>query len=191
MEAGKSIGSFRGNPQKGPPSSCSADAAMKQPQAADAETQKCRSLVCDSTGIIIAEMVYRCMICNSVTDSITEAKAHYQLNHMEEDEEPEEDFKSSPSEGMRYQSSFLKQSPTVGVGRATADSRQSSPASSLRNALVPDVTLYEDNSPLPLKFSNNNNNLMHNHNHNNNNNVLSYKGSHASEFITFAVSLHV
>ena len=176
MESGtKGAINYKMNHQKGP---TGGDGTKTE-----SDSQKCRSLVCDSTGIIIAEMVYRCMICNSVTDSITEAKAHYQMNHMEEDEEQEEDYKFSPSESMRYQSPYnqQQQQQSAASGRSAADhqNRQSS-SSSFRNPLVPDVSLYEDNSPLPLKFgnnNNNNNNLMHNHN----NNVLSYKGNHSGE----------
>jgi hypothetical protein len=182
---GSAISFNKMNHQKG--SSTAADVLMTKTES---DSQKCRSLVCDSTGIIIAEMVYRCMICNSVTDSITEAKAHYQTTHMEEDEEQDEDYKFSPSESMRYTSPYNQQQqsqPSSSAGRNTADhlSRQSS--SSFRNPLVPDVSLYEENSALPLKFgnnnnssiSNNNNNLMHNHN----NNVL-YKGNHSGECLT-------
>lgn len=42
----------------------------------------CRSLVCDSNGIIIAEMVFRCMICAHVSDAISTARQHYQAIHM-------------------------------------------------------------------------------------------------------------
>lgn len=42
----------------------------------------CRSLVCDSSGIIIAEMVFRCMICAHVSDAISSAHEHYELSHM-------------------------------------------------------------------------------------------------------------
>ena len=49
------------------------------------ERDGCRSLVCDANGIIIAEMVYRCMICSAVLDSISEAKIHYHNNHIDSD----------------------------------------------------------------------------------------------------------
>lgn len=42
----------------------------------------CRSLVCDSNGIIIAEMVFRCMICAHISDAISTARLHYQSVHM-------------------------------------------------------------------------------------------------------------
>ena len=42
----------------------------------------CRSLICDSNGIIIAEMVYRCMVCANISDSIADAQRHYQLKHI-------------------------------------------------------------------------------------------------------------
>lgn len=181
MDSGtKGALNYKMNHQKG--STSSGDGARTE-----TDSQKCRSLVCDSTGIIIAEMVYRCMICNSVTDSITEAKAHYQISHMEEDEEQEEDYKLSPSESMRYQSPYnsnqhqhhQQQQQSAHNSRPAVD-HQNRQSSSFRNPLVPDVSLYEDNTPLPLKFGNNNNNNLI-PNHNNNNNVLSFKGNHSSK----------
>lgn len=84
------------------------------------------------------------MICYYVTDSITEAKDHYTMVHMQEDEEEEDEgsnnnhaVPSPPAESMRFASG-------------------SSPASGRllqRNPLIPDISLYEDNSGLPLKFS--------------------------------------
>lgn len=50
------------------------------------ERDGCRSLICDANGIIIAEMVYRCMICSSVLDSIGDAKLHYHKNHISDDD---------------------------------------------------------------------------------------------------------
>lgn len=44
----------------------------------------CRSLICDSNGIIIAETAYRCMICSQTNDSIAEVKEHYYKNHSNE-----------------------------------------------------------------------------------------------------------
>ena len=46
------------------------------------DREGCRSLICDSNGIIVAEMVYRCMICANVADSIAEAQKHYQVKHI-------------------------------------------------------------------------------------------------------------
>jgi len=46
------------------------------------EREGCRSLICDSSGIIIAEMVYRCMVCSNISDSITDAQRHYQMKHI-------------------------------------------------------------------------------------------------------------
>lgn len=43
----------------------------------------CRSLVCDANGIIIAEMVHRCMICAHISESINDARKHYQEVHFE------------------------------------------------------------------------------------------------------------
>lgn len=44
-------------------------------------TLGCRNLLCDSSGVIIAETVYRCLICRSIHDSITEAQLHYLSSH--------------------------------------------------------------------------------------------------------------
>lgn len=50
------------------------------------DQDRCRSLVCDPNGIIVAEMVYRCMICFYVNDTMSEARQHYALKHIEEDD---------------------------------------------------------------------------------------------------------
>lgn len=47
----------------------------------------CRSLVCDANGIIIAEMVHRCMICAHISESINDARSHYQQTHFESSEQ--------------------------------------------------------------------------------------------------------
>lgn len=60
----------------------------------------CRSLVCDSNGIIIAEMVYRCMICAYITDSICDAQRHYQIRHMETDVQPSSSTSNLKSEPL-------------------------------------------------------------------------------------------
>lgn len=56
------------------------DMSMKDDQ------ERCRSLVCDPNGIIVAEMVYRCMICFYVSDTMPEARQHYVLKHIEDDD---------------------------------------------------------------------------------------------------------
>ena len=43
-----------------------------------------RSLVCDNNGIVIAETVYRCMICAEIFDVLDNIQKHYQLEHFEE-----------------------------------------------------------------------------------------------------------
>lgn len=43
----------------------------------------CRSLICDANGIIIAEVVYRCMICSAVINSTTDARNHYHSDHID------------------------------------------------------------------------------------------------------------
>lgn len=46
------------------------------------ERRGCRSLICDTNGIIVAEMVYRCIICAFITESIADAQVHYHRRHM-------------------------------------------------------------------------------------------------------------
>lgn len=51
--------------------------------AADGEQENtCRSLICDKNGVIVAEMIYRCLICATVTESIAAAQKHYQARHF-------------------------------------------------------------------------------------------------------------
>lgn len=61
---------------------------MKEEPAGD---NRCRSLVCDPNGIIVAEMVYRCMICFYITDTMSDAKQHYTLKHMDDEDVDEDD----------------------------------------------------------------------------------------------------
>lgn len=51
------------------------------------EREGCRSLICDANGIIIAEMVHRCMICAHISESINDARSHYQQTHFESTEQ--------------------------------------------------------------------------------------------------------
>ena len=46
------------------------------------DEEPCRSLVCDASGIIIAEMAYRCIVCSHISDSIADGQQHYQRSHM-------------------------------------------------------------------------------------------------------------
>ncbi|XP_053213114.1 uncharacterized protein LOC128396542 [Panonychus citri] len=55
------------------------------------EDDQCRSLVCDPNGIIVAEMVYRCMVCFYISDTMIEARQHYTLKHMDDDDERDAD----------------------------------------------------------------------------------------------------
>ena len=52
------------------------------------ERRGCRSLICDPNGIIIAETVYRCMICCHISDSVARSQSHYYKHHMKDDERP-------------------------------------------------------------------------------------------------------
>lgn len=42
-----------------------------------------RSLICDTNGIVIAEAVYRCMICADVFENLEMIHVHYKLEHLE------------------------------------------------------------------------------------------------------------
>lgn len=117
------------------------------------ESDKCRSLVCDSSGIIIAEMVYRCMICYYVTDSITESKAHYQSDHMNDDEEECEPAPVHSTHSPLSSRSFNNHNNNNN-NHSNGSHRNNN------NPLVPDINLYEDGSPVNLKFSSSNNNHL-------------------------------
>lgn len=125
-----------------------------QSPSASEDTDKCRSLVCDSSGIIIAEMVYRCMICYYVTDSIIEAKAHYQSDHMNDDDDEEQEVEPMPQNALAGNRSFNNINHNNNNHRNTFKNN---------NPLIPDVSLYEESSPMNFKFnsSNNNNSSMH------------------------------
>ena len=41
-----------------------------------------RSLVCSSNGIVIAETVYRCMICSEIFEALEDIHHHYDLEHF-------------------------------------------------------------------------------------------------------------
>ncbi|XP_015792414.1 integrator complex subunit 4 homolog [Tetranychus urticae] len=55
------------------------------------ERSGCRSLLCDSSGIIIAEMVYRCMACFSIHEYIGDVSKHYHAVHLSEKKEEPDD----------------------------------------------------------------------------------------------------
>ncbi|RWS25184.1 nuclear receptor-like protein [Leptotrombidium deliense] len=50
------------------------------------DQKKCRSLICDENGIIIGEMVYRCLICYYISDSVATARDHYRDKHVDIDD---------------------------------------------------------------------------------------------------------
>ena len=125
------------------------------------QSGKCRSLVCDGSGVIIAEIVYRCMICYNVVDSLPEAKRHYQQDHMKEsdivdaDEEIDEEADLS-LEPLAHHNHHT--SPGAYNGRSNGGPLVRNPPPAHSNGrsshpFVPSVSLYEDNQPLPLKFS--------------------------------------
>ncbi|KAI1303930.1 hypothetical protein HDE_02011 [Halotydeus destructor] len=136
------------------------------------DPEKCRSLVCDASGIIIAEMVYRCMICHYVTDNIQEAKNHYQSLHMHDEDDEEADSQHGAHGGVGHHHNnhnshhpSIKQVPSstesmlskdkAHVNRSLQQQRKSINNSltnnnnnnNNNNPLVPDISLYEDESP--------------------------------------------
>lgn len=130
------------------------------------QSGKCRSLVCDGSGVIIAEIVYRCMICYNVVDSLPEAKRHYQQDHMsnsdivdpDEEIDEETDLSLEPlAHHNHHPSGHPPGSFTNGRTNGGPLVRNPPPAHSngrsTHHPFVPSVSLYEDNQPLPLKFS--------------------------------------
>ena len=71
----------------------------------------CRSLVCDTNGIIVAETVYRCLLCSEIFDSVIEAKHHYYEYHVDDDDD--EDTRQSVSPLMHFGSSLSQSHPNV------------------------------------------------------------------------------
>uniref|UniRef100_T1K1Z1 C2H2-type domain-containing protein n=1 Tax=Tetranychus urticae TaxID=32264 RepID=T1K1Z1_TETUR len=45
------------------------------------EMKNFRSLICDESGIIIGEMVYRCLICSFISESMDKVRAHHKITH--------------------------------------------------------------------------------------------------------------
>lgn len=128
----------------------------QSPLASD-DSDKCRSLVCDSSGIIIAEMVYRCMICYYVTDSIIEAKAHYQSDHMNDDDDEDQEMEPMPQSN---QSALASNRSFNNINHNNNNHRNTFKNN---NPLVPDISLYEESSPMNFKFNSNNNNHLSKH----------------------------
>ena len=110
---------------------------------------KCRSLVCDPSGIIIAEMVYRCMICHYVSEAIQESREHYQSVHMQ-DENDEEDghHESRSTESMLYKDKAQVNRSLQQHKQMLQQQRRS------MNPMIPDLNLsmYEDDRLTPRSF---------------------------------------
>ena len=45
-----------------------------------------RSLVCDEDGLVVAETVFRCILCHEVQSSIQSAQDHYYFCHMDHED---------------------------------------------------------------------------------------------------------
>lgn len=43
--------------------------------------KKSKSILCNSSGIIVAEMVYRCLICKSVFETPIDCRTHFRCFH--------------------------------------------------------------------------------------------------------------
>lgn len=71
----------------------------------------CRSLVCDSNGIIVAENVFRCMLCSSIFDSIADSKRHYYQFHVDDDDD--EDLREVKQQVTQSRSTLSQAHPTV------------------------------------------------------------------------------
>lgn len=125
----------------------------KSSAAAADDGDKCRSLVCDPSGIIIAEMVYRCMICHYVSEAMAEARHHYQSVHMQDDDE--EDARHHEPQSRSTESMLYKDKTSVNrsLQQQYATKHQARPQPSRQslnhaNPLIPDVklSLYDDDA---------------------------------------------
>lgn len=124
------------------------------PKGAVAEDpDKCRSLVCDPSGIIVAEMVYRCMICYYVTDSIADAREHYSGEHMHDGEEEDDEQAGHHQERASGHAESLLYQNQVKLAHHQQQQQLRHASHSSNNPLVPDVSLYESQSPASLKFN--------------------------------------
>lgn len=43
--------------------------------------KKSKSILCNSSGIIVAEMVYRCLICKSIFETPIDCRTHFRCFH--------------------------------------------------------------------------------------------------------------
>lgn len=86
----------RQSPKKPPPP----PPQKKSPNRNDTPPARLRSLICDANGIIIAEMVFRCMVCAKIHDSSGEAQTHYQDEHMDENDEKPNDEKQGTNNDL-------------------------------------------------------------------------------------------
>ena len=86
----------------------------------------------------------------------------------EDEEEDEEQNQMSKAEALMYQ--------TQGMFRGSAQ-KQSPPSFRGNNPLIPDISLYEENSPLKFSPKSGNSNFHHNNNNNYNNDSSEYKSA--------------
>lgn len=97
----------------------------------------CRSLVCDSNGIIVAENVFRCMLCSSIFDSIAESKRHYYQFHVDDDDD--EDLREVKQQVTQSRSSLSQAHPTVVKALTYACSEVAAKGSSAASSPDPPV----------------------------------------------------
>lgn len=46
--------------------------------------KKSKSILCNSNGIIVAEMVYRCLICKSIFETPLDCRTHFRCFHEQD-----------------------------------------------------------------------------------------------------------
>jgi hypothetical protein len=67
-----------------------------------------RGVLCNAQGLVIGEMVYRCIKCSEVTSSHESARSHYFQNHVDPDDEDAGHMSSDPDEqDQRLQSAVI------------------------------------------------------------------------------------
>ena len=62
--------------------------APRAPRARTDTMSGTRTLLCDGSGIVVAESAFRCIRCRIISCSMKQAQDHYYTYHMEHDEEP-------------------------------------------------------------------------------------------------------
>ncbi|XP_053200873.1 uncharacterized protein DDB_G0288805-like [Panonychus citri] len=138
------------------------------------DREGCRSLICDSNGIIVAEMVYRCMICANVVESIAEAQKHYRVKHIgEEIIEPSPLSSSSSTTAAGYTYSH---SPSAKFNNSNTNNNNNTNNNSYHNSGINNNNLVNHS----IHNSNSINSYNHGYNNSSNTSSLGFTGSVAS-----------